>query len=84
VCGDGEAAALQKANALLGIRLPFLAIEIAVEEIVDRFVGDASPVTLGSKGMWDRFKRLPYRRPFMFFSVMPLLRTSASEKRWTD
>ena len=33
-----------------------------------------SNVTLGSKGMWDRFKHLPDRRPFMFFSVMPRLK----------
>ena len=33
-----------------------------------------SDVTLGSKGMWDRFKHLPDRRPFMFFSVMPRLK----------
>jgi hypothetical protein len=33
-----------------------------------------SDVTLGSKGMSDRFKNLPDCRPFMFFSVMPRLR----------
>jgi hypothetical protein len=33
-----------------------------------------SDVTLGSKGMWDRFKKLLDRRPFMFFSVMPHLK----------
>jgi hypothetical protein len=33
-----------------------------------------SDVTLGSKGMWERFKHLPNRRPFMFFSVMPRLK----------
>ena len=33
-----------------------------------------SNVTLGSKGVWDRFKHLPDRRPFMFFSVMPRLK----------
>jgi hypothetical protein len=33
-----------------------------------------SDVTLGSKGMWERFKHLPDRRPFMFFSVMPRLK----------
>ena len=33
-----------------------------------------SDVTLGSKGMWDRFKKLLDRRPFMFFSIMPRLK----------
>ena len=36
-----------------------------------------SDVTLGSKGMWNRFKHLPDRRPFMFF-----LRHAATKGHW--
>ena len=28
-------------------------------------------VSLGTRGMWQRFKALPRRRPFMFFSMLP-------------
>ena len=30
-----------------------------------------SDITLGSRGMWERYEDIPDKRPFMFFSMMP-------------
>ncbi|MGA7323305.1 MAG: helix-turn-helix transcriptional regulator [Rhodomicrobium sp.] len=35
-----------------------------------------SDVTLGSRGMWQRYGSLPEKRPFMFFSMLPHPRVS--------
>src|SRR5689334_6505588 len=44
--GDNKAAAFKKTYPIFGKRLPLLALEITFEEIVERFMPDASPPVL--------------------------------------
>jgi hypothetical protein len=43
-----------------------------------------SHTSLSSRGVWERFKHLPHRRPFMFFSTMPSLKMGLPENDYPD
>jgi hypothetical protein len=43
-----------------------------------------SHTSISSRGVWERFKNLPDKRPYMFFSTMPSLKMGLPENDYPD